>query len=91
MFLYALSVNDWDFLGHHNKEERLGRVEATLGDPGHAVTPDQASQISQAVKAVAMELSKKSSRNEYGGVHGERALWHAVRELPLEVVGVQGR
>ena len=33
--------------------------------------PEQASQISQAVKAVAMELSKQSGRNEYGGVYGE--------------------
>lgn len=52
-------------------ERRLEEVEATLGDPGHHVTPEQASQISQAVKAVAMALSKKSGRNEYGGVYGE--------------------
>jgi hypothetical protein len=36
--------------------ERLERIEAVLGDPGHAITPDQASQISQAVKAVAIVL-----------------------------------
>ena len=35
------------------------------------VTPEQASQISQAVKTVAMKLSKASGRNEYGGVYGE--------------------
>ena len=35
------------------------------------LTPDQASQISQAVKAVAMQLSKQTGRNEYGGVYGE--------------------
>ena len=28
-------------------------------------------QISQAVKTVAMKLSKASGRNEYGGVYGE--------------------
>ncbi|MDT8304796.1 MAG: phage antirepressor N-terminal domain-containing protein [Anaerolineae bacterium] len=52
-------------------ERRLEEVEATLGDPGRHITPEQASQISQAVKAVAMALSKRSGRNEYGGVYGE--------------------
>jgi hypothetical protein len=52
-------------------EERLERIEATIGDPGRHINPDQASQLSQAVKAVAMALSKKSKRNEYGGVYGE--------------------
>ncbi len=52
-------------------EARLEQVETTLGDPGRHVTPEQASQISQAVKAVAMEMSKRSRRNEYGGVYGE--------------------
>ena len=52
-------------------ENRLEVVEATLGDPGRAITPSQASQISQAVKAIAMKLSERSGRNEYGGVYGE--------------------
>ena len=39
--------------------------------PGASITEEQASQLSQAVKAVAMELSKQSGRNEYGGVYGE--------------------
>jgi ferritin-like metal-binding protein YciE len=52
-------------------ERRLEEVEATLGDSDRHVTPDQASQISQAVKTVAMKLSKASGRNEYGGVYGE--------------------
>ncbi len=52
-------------------EERLERIEATLGDTGHAVTPDQASQISQAVKAVAIVLGKQTGRNEFGAVYGE--------------------
>ena len=50
---------------------RLENIEATLGDTDRYVTPDQASQISQAVKAVAITLGKKSSRNEFGGVYGE--------------------
>lgn len=52
-------------------EHRLEAIEATLGDPGRHVTPEQASQISQAVKAVAMKLGQKTNRNEYGGVYGE--------------------
>jgi len=51
--------------------ERLEEIEIVLGDPGRHVTPEQASQISQAVKAIAMKLSDRSGRNEYGGVYGE--------------------
>jgi len=52
-------------------EVRLEQLESTLGDPGRYVTPDQASQISQAVKAVALQLGQRSGRNEYGSVYGE--------------------
>ena len=52
-------------------EQRLEQIEATLGAPDRHITPEQASQISQSVKAVAMALSKQSGRNEYGGVYGE--------------------
>lgn len=52
-------------------EDRLEAIEATLGDPGRHITPDQAMQLSQAVKTVALKLSKASGRNEYGGVYGE--------------------
>jgi len=52
-------------------EARLETVEATLGDTGRNVTPDQAAQLSQAVKAVALAVGRKSGRNEYGGVYGE--------------------
>lgn len=51
--------------------ERLEEVEAVLGDTGRYITPDQAMQISQAVKAIALEMGKQSKRNEYGGVYGE--------------------
>ncbi len=50
---------------------RLEAIEATLGSPGRHISTEQASQISQAVKAVAMILTKRSGRNEYGGVYGE--------------------
>jgi len=52
-------------------EERLEQLESTIGDPGRFVTPDQASQISQAVKTVALKLGKKSGHNEYGAIYGE--------------------
>ena len=53
------------------QDQRLEAIETTLGDAGRHITPDQAMQISQAVKTVAMKLSKASGRNEYGGVYGE--------------------
>jgi hypothetical protein len=52
-------------------EARLEQLEATMGDPDRYVTPDQASQISQAVKTVALKLGQASGRNEYGSVYGE--------------------
>jgi len=52
-------------------EGRLITLESQLGDTGRNVTPDQASQLSQAVKAVAIELGKKSGRNEFGAIYGE--------------------
>jgi hypothetical protein len=52
-------------------EARLDRIESQLGDPARYISAEQASQLSQAVKAVAMALGKKSGRNEYGGVYGE--------------------
>ena len=51
--------------------ERLERIESMRGNTGRYVTPDQASQISQAVKTVALKLGKQSGRNEYGAVYGE--------------------
>ena len=65
-------------------EGRLDHAAVIVGDltrrvtsleqkvaPGQPVTEDQASQIGQAVKAVAIALGKKSGRNEFGGVYGE--------------------
>lgn len=52
-------------------EHRLEELESTLGDPGRYVTLDQASQISQAVKTVAIVLGKQTKRNEFGAVYGE--------------------
>lgn len=51
-------------------QKRLTAVEQKL-TPGTAVTDEQAMQISQAVKAIAMEMEKRSGRNEFQGVYGE--------------------
>ncbi len=70
-------------LGEH--AERLDQLEAKLGDPVRYVTSAQASRISQAVKAIALALGKRSARNEFGGVYGElyrRFEIAAYRELP---------
>jgi hypothetical protein len=56
-------------LGSH--AQRLDQIESTLTDTGRHVTPEQASQISQAVKAVALALGKQTKRNEFGAVYGE--------------------
>lgn len=53
-----------------NISQRLVALEDRVA-PGQPVTEDQASRISQAVKAVALELGRRSGRNEYGGVYGE--------------------
>lgn len=50
---------------------RLQSLEDAVGDSRRYVTLDQASQISQGVKLVAMKLGKKTGRNEYGSVYGE--------------------
>lgn len=52
-------------------DARLEEIEIVLGNPDRHINPEQAMQISQAVKAVAHELGKRSGRNEYGGVYGE--------------------
>lgn len=52
-------------------ENRLEAIESQLASPEHTLTQTQAMQISQAVKAVAIELGKQTKRNEFGGVYGE--------------------
>lgn len=51
-------------------EERLDNVEMRLNS-SDVITEEQASQISQAVKAIALSLSRRTGRNEFGGVYGE--------------------
>ena len=52
-------------------EQRLEEIEATLGDPGRFITPDQAMQISQAVKTIATEIEKRTKKNEYAAIYGQ--------------------
>ena len=49
---------------------RLTAVEQRLS-PGRAITDDQASQLSQAVKTIALALGKQTGRNEFAAVYGE--------------------
>lgn len=63
-----LDVHENRLTDHDN---RLEAIESSLADTGRNVTPDQASQISQAVKAVALTLGKKSGRNEFPAIYGE--------------------
>jgi len=51
-------------------EERLTTIEEQLSG-ADVVTEAQASQISQAVKAVALALGKETGRNEFGACYGE--------------------
>lgn len=52
-------------------EQRLEEIEAKLGDPGRFVTPDQAMQISQAIKTLATEMEKRTRKNEYPAIYGQ--------------------
>ncbi|MBX3059141.1 MAG: ORF6C domain-containing protein [Anaerolineae bacterium] len=66
---------------------RLEAVEATLSVPERFVTREQASRISQAVRAIGHVLSERNGRSEYGAVYGE--LYRnfevsAYRELPAQ-------
>jgi hypothetical protein len=52
-------------------EQRLGLIEARLQDSARFIDAGQASRISQAVKTIALEIGRRSGRNEFGGVYGE--------------------
>ena len=52
-------------------EKRLESIEERLGDTGSYITPDQAMQISQAIKTVALEVGKRTKKNESGAVYGQ--------------------
>lgn len=68
MFEAQIADNSQQITEHNS---RLETIEEQLGNPKRQITPSQAMQISQAVLAIANTLSKRSGRNEYGGVYGE--------------------
>ena len=66
-------------------EQRLEEIEATLGQPDRFITREQASRISQAVRAVGLLMTERTGTNQYGAVYGElyrRYDISAYRELP---------
>ncbi|MEZ4515282.1 MAG: phage antirepressor N-terminal domain-containing protein [Chloroflexota bacterium] len=63
-----LSSHATQLAGH---EQRLEEIESALGDPRRFVTPDQAMQISQAIKTIATEIQKQTKQNEYAKIYGQ--------------------
>ena len=59
--------NSEDQLGSH--AERLDQIEAILTDDGRVITEAQASHLSQAVKAVAMAMTKPNFQQVYGQMY----------------------
>lgn len=51
--------------------DRLELVEAQLGASDRYVTNDQAMQISQAVKAIGIEIQKRTKKSEFGAIYGQ--------------------
>ena len=52
-------------------EQRLEEIESTLGDVRRFVTPDQAMEISQAIKTIAVEIQKRTKRNGNAKIYGQ--------------------
>jgi len=49
----------------------LELIEAQLGASDRYVTNVQAMQISQAVKAIGIEIQKRTKKNEFGAIYGQ--------------------
>lgn len=90
-----LARQQWEFqqktavtLSDHDR--RLEALETAVSSPDRTISEAQAMEISQAVKAVAMLLSKQTRRNEFGGVYGEvyrRYNITSYKQLPLSRFG----
>jgi hypothetical protein len=50
---------------------RLETIEADMHQKDRYISENQATQISQAVKAIAIAMGKKTGRNEFGATWGE--------------------
>ena len=67
--------------------DRITVLEQQLGNPKRLISAEQAMHISQAVKTIALEMGKRSGRNEFQGVYGElyrRFKIPSYRELPAQ-------
>jgi hypothetical protein len=63
-------------LGYHGErlddlDRRLTNIEADLHDDERTITEAQATQISQAIRAIGLTMTKSSGENQYGKVWGE--------------------
>lgn len=52
------------------QQQRLEALEVQLA-PKETISEEQASELSQAVKTLAYELSERTGRNEFGGIYGQ--------------------
>ena len=52
-------------------QQRVQELEGAIASDEAVVTPDEAMQISQAVKTVAIAEGKRTGRNEFGATYGE--------------------
>lgn len=67
-------------------DRRLEALETAVSSPDRKISESQATEISQAVKAVAMIMSKQTRSNAYGGVYGELYRRYSItsyKQLPL--------
>lgn len=67
--------------------DRISVLEQKLGSPERLISAENAMHISQAVKTIALEMGKRSGRNEFQGVYGElyrRFKIPSYRELPAQ-------
>jgi hypothetical protein len=63
-------------LGHHGErlddlDKRLTNIEADMHDRERTISEEQATQISQAIRAIGLTLTKTTGENQYGKVWGE--------------------
>jgi hypothetical protein len=52
-------------------QERVQKLEGALASDDAVVTPEEAMQISQGVKAVAIAEGRRTGKNEFGSTYGE--------------------
>ena len=69
-------VVNWTRIDNHDQTledygHRLETIEADMGRADRHITESQATEISQAIRAIALVLSKASGQNEYGRCWGE--------------------